>query len=125
MEQNREAALPDAIVSGCFVSQKDAHRGTPFVPRWRSCFIDPKKIDSHCGGREQNAQHSGVIGCGCDKVRCRVTGNDCLPGAHSATVNAKAQCTIMVDEHFSDFVDKPVAMIATMADAWALQKKKQ
>jgi hypothetical protein len=55
---------------------------------------------------------------------CYVTGNLSLPGAHSAIVDAKAQCTIVAGEHFWPFIDKPVSMIA-MEDVWASKIRKQ
>jgi hypothetical protein len=37
-------------------------------------------------------------------------------------IHAKAQCTIVADKRFKDFIDMPVAMIA-MADVWAAKKR--
>ncbi len=77
---------------------------------------------SHYGSCKPNQKHSGVIGYGCDEMWCYVTSNKSLPEAHSAIVDAKAQCTIVADKHFWDFIDKPVAVIA-MTDVWAAKRK--
>jgi hypothetical protein len=58
------------------------------------------------------------------QIWCFVIGNLSLPGAHSAIVDAKARCTIVADEHFWHFIDKPVSMIS-MADVWASKIKKR
>jgi hypothetical protein len=53
---------------------------------------------------------------------CYVTANEALPGAHSAIVDARAQCTIVADDRFQRYMDKPVAMIA-MTDVAELKRK--
>jgi hypothetical protein len=53
---------------------------------------------------------------------CFITGNDSLPGAHSAIVDARAQSTIVADSRFWKFVDKPASMIP-MIDVWASKRK--
>jgi hypothetical protein len=104
---------------------EDTPHGLLFMPRWCPYFMDPKKVISHYGSCKLNQKHSGVIGYGCDKMWCYVTGNESfLPGAHSAIVNAKAQSTIVADKHFFDFIDKHVSMIA-VADDWAAKIKKR
>jgi hypothetical protein len=75
--------------------------------------MDPKKV-SHYGSCKLNQRHSGVIGYGCDEMWCHVSGNPSLPGAHSAIVDARAQCTIVAGRRFFEFIDKPVLMIATV-----------
>jgi hypothetical protein len=51
-----------------------------------------------------------------------VTGNESLPGAHSAIVDAWAQSTIVADNRFWEYIDRPVSMIA-MVDVWAAKRK--
>jgi hypothetical protein len=101
---------------------EDSHHGVLFMRRWCPYFMDPKKVVSHYGSCKLNQKHSDVIGYGCDEMWCFVTGNESLPGAHSAIIDAKAQCTIVEDKPFFDFIDKPVAMIA-MTDVWAAKRK--
>ena len=70
--------------------------------------MDPKKVVSHYGSCKSNAKHSVLLRYDCDKMWCYVTGNKSLSGAHSAIVDARAQGTIVADDRFWDFVDKPV-----------------
>ncbi len=97
---------------------EDTHHGVLFMPRWCPYFMDPKKVVSHYASCKLNSKHSGVIGHGCDEMWCHVT----RCGAHLATVDAKAQCTIVADDRFRPCTDKPVAMIA-MTDVWAAKRK--
>jgi hypothetical protein len=85
--------------------------------------MDPNMVVSHYCTCKLNQKHSDIIAYRCYEIWCYATGNVSLPGAHSAIVNAMAQCTINADKHFWDFIDKPVSMIA-MADVWAVKKKK-
>jgi hypothetical protein len=84
--------------------------------------MDPKKVVSHYSSCKLNEKHSSVIGYGCDEMWCFVTGNDALPGAHSAIVDARAQSTIVADDRFWEYIDRPVSMIA-MVDVWAAKRK--
>jgi hypothetical protein len=101
---------------------EDTHYGILFMPRWCPYFMDPKKVVSHYASCKLSQKHSGVIGYGCDEMWCYVTGNESLPGSHSAIVDAREQCTIVADKRFWDYIDKPMAMIA-MLDVWASKKK--
>jgi hypothetical protein len=83
--------------------------------------MDPKNVVSHYGSCKLNQKHSGVVEYRCDEMWCHVTSNPSLPGAHSAIVDARAQCTIVADKRFFEFIDKPVSMIA-MVDVSALKK---
>jgi alpha-D-ribose 1-methylphosphonate 5-triphosphate synthase subunit PhnG len=53
---------------------------------------------------------------------CYITGNESLPGAHSAIVDARAQSATVADKYFGECIDKPVSMIAK-ADIWAAKRK--
>jgi len=101
---------------------EDTHHGVLFMPRWCPYFMDPKKVVSHYGSCKLNQKHSAVIGYGCEEMWCYVTGNESLPSAHSAIVDARAQSTIVADKRFWEYIDKPVLMIA-MADVWAAKIK--
>jgi hypothetical protein len=81
-------------------------------------------VVSHYGSCKLSQKHSGVIGYRCDEIWCYITSNESTPGAHSAIVNAKAQCTLVADKCFWDHIDKPVSMIA-MTDVWAAKRKKR
>jgi hypothetical protein len=101
---------------------EDTHHGELFMPRWCPYFMDPKKIVSHYTSCKLNQKHSSVIGYGCDEMWCYVTGNDSLPGAHSAIVDARAQSAIVADSRFWEFIDRPASMIP-MIDVWAAKRK--
>jgi hypothetical protein len=101
---------------------KDTHHGVLFMPRWCPYFMDPKKVVSHYGSCKLNQKHFGVIGYRCDEMWCHVTGNPSLPGAHPEIADARAQCTIVADKRFFEFIDKPVPMIG-MVDVWASKNK--
>jgi alpha-D-ribose 1-methylphosphonate 5-triphosphate synthase subunit PhnG len=53
---------------------------------------------------------------------CYVSGNESLPGAHSAIVDARAQSAAVADKRFGEYIGKPVSMIA-MTDVWASKRK--
>jgi hypothetical protein len=97
---------------------KDTHHGVLFMPQWCPYFMDPNKVVSHYGSCKLNQKHSGVIWYECDEMWSHVTGNVSLHGAHSEIVDARAQCTIVANKHFFEFIDKPVSIIA-MVDVWA------
>jgi hypothetical protein len=88
--RRRKSLLPGvvnpAIVSGCLESWKTRIMayGILFMPRWCPYFMDPKKVVSHYSSCKLNQKHSGVIGYGYDEMWCCVTGNESLPGVHSA-----------------------------------------
>jgi hypothetical protein len=53
---------------------------------------------------------------------CYITGNELLPCAHSAIVDARARLNIVVDKCFGEYIDNPVSMIV-MADVEAAKRK--
>jgi hypothetical protein len=101
---------------------EDKYHGVLFMPRWCPYFMDPKKVVSHYTGCKLNRKHSFVLGYGCDEMWCYVTSNQSLPGAHSAIVDAKAQCTIVADDRFWAYIDKPMSMMF-MAEVWAVKNR--
>ena len=101
---------------------EDTHYGQLFMPRWCPFFMDPKKVVSHYASCKLSMKHSNVIGYGCSEMWCYVTSSELLEGAHSAIVDARAQSTIVSDERFWPFIDKPASMIA-MDEVWASKRK--
>jgi hypothetical protein len=128
MAPKRELLQPGVInhmiVSALLDHQRHSSGGCT-VHAWIVPLLHtPKKVVSHDGTCKLNKRYSDIIGYGWDEMWCYATGNAALPGEHSAIVDARAQCTIVADKRFWDFIDRPISMIA-MADIWAAKNKKR
>jgi hypothetical protein len=58
-------------------------------------------------------------------TKCGATslpGNESLPGAHLAIADARAQSTIVAENRFWEYIDRPVSMVA-VEDVWAAKRK--
>ena len=93
-----------------------------FMPRWCKCFMDPKQVMENCTTCELNKKHSEVNGHGLGEVWCHIEDKDNSDGAHSSTVDARAQADVIGDCRFVPFLDKPKSHVS-LNEVWAKKRK--
>ena len=90
-------------------------------PQRMNYYMDPIKVISHYKGCKLNKKHSGVLGYGLAEMYIHCTGMVSLEGAHSSIVDARAQLTVVTDERFKKYIDKPESILH-LDSVWAAKR---
>ena len=99
-----------------------SHRDSCQFPSCIKYFLDPRKVINYFKGCQLNQSKSKILGLGLAEVFCYVTGFSQLEGAHNSLMDCHAQCVVVNDNRFYQYIDKSYS-IESINDIWKSKKK--